>query len=308
MFKTASIFNTASKIEAAKAEIVAKWGAWTAEQIDLGHGVFTGGYDEDPSNRARLRTAVQVFSDQLGGSLKGKRILDMGCLEGKFSVEFARHGATVVSVDAREANIEKARFAAQVLKLPITFLQVDVSDIQPDSLGKFDGVFCAGLFYHLNVNHAFKLLSLIKALTAQVAIIETCYALNFDERAVVNGVTYYGESYVEFTESEFNPETVEGAAWSSTRDKNVFFFTERSLVRAIQNAGFSSVYKALVPNGRSVENRDFFVARIGQTLPVLTGHDFFRDMPEQPVRELSSLPTTNPGKGRSLHNPESERI
>jgi SAM-dependent methyltransferase len=300
--------DAAHAIEVAKAEVIKKWGPWTAEQIDLGQGVFTGGADSDALSRARMRTAVQIFSDQLGGSLNGKKILDIGCLEGKFSVEFARHGATVVSIDAREANIEKARFAAKSLNLPITCMQIDALDIQHETIGTFDGVFCAGLLYHLNVKSAFKILTILKALTEHVAIIETCYALGFDEKVDVNGVTYYGESYIEFTDNEFTADIVKGAAWSGTKDKNVFFFHEPSLVRAIQNAGFSSVYKAIAPSGRVAGNRDFFVARNYKALPVLTGPEFFRAMPEQSIRDVFSLPATYPSKGRPSKNPESEMI
>lgn len=44
------------------------------------------------------------------------RILDLGGLEGIYSLEFACHGAEVVSIEGRESNNAHSRFAAQVLE------------------------------------------------------------------------------------------------------------------------------------------------------------------------------------------------
>ena len=54
----------------------------------------------------------------------------MGCEEGVFSIEFAQHGANTVGVEIREANIEKAKFCKDVLKLHnLEFRKDDVRNI-----------------------------------------------------------------------------------------------------------------------------------------------------------------------------------
>ncbi len=50
----------------------------------------------------------------LCGDLAGKRVLDIGCGSGRYSVECARRGAEVVGLDFAPAMIEMARSAADV--------------------------------------------------------------------------------------------------------------------------------------------------------------------------------------------------
>ena len=133
--------------------IVAEHGPWTAMAIDLGHGRST----RPPARDWRLRRIVQVASDLLGKPLSEATVLDLACLEGHYGIEFALHGANVVGIEIREANIVKARYAQQELGLKnITFIQDDVRNLSRAKLGGFDIVICSGILYHLDVPDVFE--------------------------------------------------------------------------------------------------------------------------------------------------------
>jgi 2-polyprenyl-3-methyl-5-hydroxy-6-metoxy-1,4-benzoquinol methylase len=71
-----------------------------------------------------------MIADFSKKSLEELRILDLGVLEGAFSIELARRGATVVGIEGREANIVKAQFAKEALSLNnVDFILDDVRNV-----------------------------------------------------------------------------------------------------------------------------------------------------------------------------------
>ena len=52
---------------------------------------------------------LNYIKEQCGGSLEGKRILDVGCGGGILSESLALEGATVVGIDLAEAGLEVAK-------------------------------------------------------------------------------------------------------------------------------------------------------------------------------------------------------
>ena len=52
---------------------------------------------------------LNYIKEQCGGSLKGKRILDIGCGGGILSESLAAEGAIVVGIDLSEAGLEVAK-------------------------------------------------------------------------------------------------------------------------------------------------------------------------------------------------------
>ncbi|MGI8639062.1 MAG: class I SAM-dependent methyltransferase [Pyrinomonadaceae bacterium] len=81
-----------------------------------------------------------------------KTILELGSLEGGHSFALAQNPNVekVVAVEAREKNIEKAKFIQRLLDdKKVEFIEADLEKTDLTKLGTFDAVFCSGLLYHL---------------------------------------------------------------------------------------------------------------------------------------------------------------
>lgn len=117
--------------------------------VDLGGGLNTA-----PQSR-RIRNAIELFFPGLvqlcGGSLNGKRVLDVGCNCGGFSFAAARFGAhEIIGIDSRKIHIDQANAIRSYLKMEQTkFICADIEDMSLEKLGEFDICLLAGIIYHL---------------------------------------------------------------------------------------------------------------------------------------------------------------
>jgi tRNA (mo5U34)-methyltransferase len=126
-------------------------------RIELPYGLNT--FDEAVSRRpvegirvgSFVRHAYPALKARYGGTLAGKRVLDVGCNCGGFSVEAAKAGATrVVGIDLAERYIEQANLVRSALQLEqAEFRVMAIEEVGPDTLGMFDVVLCLGVLYHL---------------------------------------------------------------------------------------------------------------------------------------------------------------
>ncbi len=101
--------------------------------------------------------------------LRGKRVLDIGAWDGWFSFEMERRGAEVVAVDC--VDLDTFRHAHQALRSKVEYRQLDVYEMTPDRLGRFDIVLFLGVLYHLK--HPVLGLERVCALTRDLAIVES---------------------------------------------------------------------------------------------------------------------------------------
>jgi tRNA (mo5U34)-methyltransferase len=92
-----------------------------------------------------LRKRLSVFP--IPDDLSGKRVLDIGAWDGWFSFEMERRGAQVVAVD----NVESANFLwlHRELHSRVDYRILDVYQLTPERLGRFDIVIFLGVLYHL---------------------------------------------------------------------------------------------------------------------------------------------------------------
>jgi tRNA (mo5U34)-methyltransferase len=154
---------------------VARFERWHY-QFDLG-GLRTPIFDPDHVQRHAERRAY--FFDPLlrlsGGSLRGKRVLDLGCNAGWWSLQAIEAGCDrVVGIDGRPAHIGQAElvFRAKGVDpdryrfLQGNFLQADLA-----AHGPFDIVLALGIFYH--VSKPIELLERIREVNTDLLVVDT---------------------------------------------------------------------------------------------------------------------------------------
>lgn len=155
--------RTVRDIEEQVSEI--KW----FHQIDLGNGVVTPGLDQ---------SARKLESLQLPKDLSGKTFLDIGAWDGFFSFEAERRGASrVLATDSYVWSGEtwgsKAGFelARRALNSKVEDLEIDILQISPETVGKFDVVLFAGVLYHMK--HPLLALERAASVTRELLVVET---------------------------------------------------------------------------------------------------------------------------------------
>lgn len=114
---------------------------------------FDNLYSEEPSlsrwiNRHLRKGLYERYALTFihAGDVKGKRILDIGCGSGPYSVEFARLGAQVVGLDFAKPMLELARRRAQEAGVAdrCSFLETDFLKYEAEK--PFDVTIAIGVF------------------------------------------------------------------------------------------------------------------------------------------------------------------
>src|SRR3990170_2296696 len=101
--------------------------------------------------------------------LTGKRVLDVGAWDGWFSFEMERRGAEVVAVDC--IDMERFRLAHKLIGSNVDYRVLDVDELSPATVGRFDIVMFFGVLYHLR--HPLLALERICQLTSDMAFVES---------------------------------------------------------------------------------------------------------------------------------------
>lgn len=110
-----------------------------------------------PSWKNRHYQRKGYFFDPLvrlcGRTLQGKRILDLGCNAGFWSLCAIEAGCDyVLGIDGRQMHVDQAEFVFQVKGIErerYDFRVGNVFDVLGEELGTFDIVLCLGLLYHI---------------------------------------------------------------------------------------------------------------------------------------------------------------
>lgn len=99
----------------------------------------------------RYRHFMPYLIHAQNGSLEGKRVLDIACNSGFWSMQCALLGAEVVGFDARAELIEQANFIKSIVGINnVEFTVLDFWEMSSQSLGgAFDIVLNLGILYHL---------------------------------------------------------------------------------------------------------------------------------------------------------------
>jgi len=148
-------------------------------QFEIG-GYKTPIFQTDHINRhkQRKRYFFDPLVSLLGGSLEGKRILDLGCNAGFWSLCAIESGCDYVyGIDGRQMHIDQANFIFEVKginKNRYFFKCGNVFDILNKDIGEFDVVFCLGLLYH--ISKPVTLLENISNINTDLILIDTLHS------------------------------------------------------------------------------------------------------------------------------------
>ena len=172
------------------------------------------------------------------------RVVDLGCLEGGYSVEFARHGYDALGIEARQQSFNRCEFVRRELGLAnLRFAHDDVRNVA--AYGPFEITFCCGLLYHMEDPAAF--LELIASVTTRLLILHTHYATiepqtEYPLGPLTTHEGLLGRWYQEFPPS-MSKEVMEQQLWASWGNPVSFWPERKHLLQAIHKAGFPLVYE-----------------------------------------------------------------
>lgn len=114
--------------------------------------------------------------------LTGKTVLDVGAYDGYFSFAAERLGASrVLAVDThvwrRPGGKDGFEYARKALGSSVEDIELEVLDVSPETVGKFDVVLFLGVLYHMR--HPFLALEKMASVTNELLVIETLVDMTF---------------------------------------------------------------------------------------------------------------------------------
>jgi 2-polyprenyl-3-methyl-5-hydroxy-6-metoxy-1,4-benzoquinol methylase len=232
--------------------LVARGSPWwslfpfTTHRIQLLPDVFTAetGVESDHDLRTR------VVLDAAGG-LASKRVLDVGCLEGGFSVEFARQGASeVVGVEVRRLSVRRCDLVRDLLGLTnLRFVCGDVLHELTRAQQPFDAVLATGILYHFP--HPDVVLRLMRERCSGFMLLCTHVArADASSHGCSDDIVEYVGEHGTYRGRRYSERSVDAAEensgddlWASWSNETSFWPLEDDLVRMIESAGFASIEK-----------------------------------------------------------------
>ncbi len=218
---------------------------FTTHRIGLAPGLDTMSAGVDVEADIRCDLVV----DACGGSLDEKSVVDLGCLEGGFTIAFAARGARLaLGIEAREISVRRCELARGLRRLPnAEFVRGDIK-AELDRREPFDVVFATGILYHVSDPAA--ILASMRQACSHVALVCTHVAVtdapshSCSDEVVREfaGHSYRGRMYPEYSPTVDDAEK-EDLLWAAWSDADAFWPYEDGLVDMIRRAGFATVEK-----------------------------------------------------------------
>ena len=244
--------------------VIDAYGPWYTHNIALPFGEFT--MDCSPrGDNYRAVKFVRLAADMLRKPFSEMRVLDLGCGEGLYALEFGLQGAEVVGVEGRPAHLAKAEFSRRVLDLPnVRFELGDVRSVSRETYGDFDLVICSGLLYHLDNPSVFNLLKTMRNICTGISIIDTSISPEASIKVMHDDRPYWGSLYREHASGATPSEKLENPGASLDNEES-FWITKHDLANFLGDIGFTSVLECLMPVPRMLRSgRVTLVATVGR--------------------------------------------
>lgn len=222
-------------------------------QLPHGLSTYVVGKSEDASTADRYGSFVQLGFPPLlrhfGGTLRGKRVLDVACNCGGFSIEAAKHGAeNVLGFDVVDRYLEQANLLKRAHELEnVEFKKLSVEEVSEETVGERDITLCLGILYHLeDPILAFKKLA---AVTTSAILVDTAVArLRFRRNAY----------WLMKTLRKFDGGTT--GRWR-TEAVCQLVPTEKAVFKLLNLAGFSNIQR-ITPEVKGLEKRYYTKTRL----------------------------------------------
>ena len=206
-----------------------------------------GGRQSGEENGVKVRRVMQLTRDLAAQPFPALRILDLGCGDGVYAIEAGLRGAEVLAVDARRQRMDLgAACAARHGIGTVRFVQDDVRRVTRQAYGVFDVVYCLGILYHLDAPDVFSVLEAIHALCTRLIVVDTLISLTASDTTTWRSQAYQGQRYREHGDAD-STEVRQARVLRAIDNTFSFRFTQESLVRALQDIGFTSVVQCHVP-------------------------------------------------------------
>ncbi len=123
----------------------------------------------------RKKHFIDPLAQLYGGSLAGKRVLDLASNAGFWSLKSLEAGCDyVLGIEGRQMHVDQAEFVFDVKEVDkdrYDFVLGDIFETDFKQFGKFDVVLCLGLMYH--VSKHMELLEKISEVNEDILIIDT---------------------------------------------------------------------------------------------------------------------------------------
>ncbi len=116
-----------------------------------------------------LKDRLDVFP--IPADLTGKRVLDVGTWDGWFAFELAKRGAHVLAIDTWDNPRFREMRRLLDLEPLVDYRLMNVYDVTPEALGRFDIVMFMGVLYHLK--HPLLGLERVCSVTRSLACIDS---------------------------------------------------------------------------------------------------------------------------------------
>jgi len=107
-------------------------------------GIETRGNEKHMYRESKWKGILELLSDEI----KGKKILDIACNNGWYSINLSKLGADVIGFDISYDYILRGIFAKNILNADNVDLRVGTTNQLDKFENKFDIILCLGYFYH----------------------------------------------------------------------------------------------------------------------------------------------------------------